>query len=121
MSVVYHFGANANLGNHTLRIWLWVSVAAAVLGAILLYPLGNGFADFLFVLVKAAMVGGLLLLLLKKERKGYPIWAWASAGAVVMTIVKWCITGHLRFLFVLAILVDLVMPAFACTLSKREA
>ena len=65
MSVVYHFGANANLENHTLRIWLWVSVAAAVLGAILLYPLGNGFADFLFVLVKAAMVGGLLLLLLK--------------------------------------------------------
>ena len=66
------------------------------------------------------MVGGLLMLLLKKDRKGYALWAGASAGAVVMTVVKWCIAGHLRFLFLLAIVTDLVMPAVACALSKRK-
>lgn len=120
MSVMYHFDVHADLGNRKLRTWLWISVAAAVLGAVLLYPLGNGFADFLFLLVKAAMVGGLLMLLLKKDRKGYALWAGASAGAVVMTVVKWCIAGHLRFLFLLAIVTDLVMPAVACALSKRK-
>jgi len=118
---MYHFEEHADLENKTLRTWLWISVAAAVIGAMRLYPIGTGFADFLFIIVKASMIGGLLTMLLKKDQKGYPVWAWASAGAVLMTLIKWLFAGHFHFIFLLAIAVDLIMPAYACTLSRKKA
>ncbi|MPN22283.1 hypothetical protein SDC9_169666 [bioreactor metagenome] len=71
------------------------------------------------MLIKIAMVSGLLLMLLKKAMTGYKVWAVASACAVVMTIFKWYLAGHSSPLFVLAIVTDVVMPLVAYVLLRK--
>ena len=35
----------------TLRVWLWISIAAAVMGAFMLYPVGAAGANAVFVII----------------------------------------------------------------------
>lgn len=67
----------------------WVAIVLAVGGAILLYPIGSGLANLLFVLIKVCMVVGLLAYLFAKQpRTGFWVWTVASCCAVVMTACK---------------------------------
>lgn len=45
-------------------VWLWISVAAAVVGAFMLFPIGTTPLNVIFVAVKACMVIGLAVVLL---------------------------------------------------------
>ena len=110
---------DSRLDGRYLRLWLWLSVAAAVIGAVMLYPIGTVLLNTLFVLIKVAMVSGLLLMLLKKAMTGYKVWAVASACAVVMTVFKWYLVGHGSPLYVLAIVTDVVMPLVAYVLLRK--
>lgn len=47
----------------TLRVWLWISVVAAVMGAFMLYPIGAAGANATFVIIKVGMVASLAALL----------------------------------------------------------
>ena len=94
----------------TLKIWLWVSVALAVGGALLLYPIGTALTDILFIAVKVGMVTGLLILLLAHRLSGFWIWAAFSVCAVVMTIIKCTFVGGVSFLTIGSMVVDIVMP-----------
>lgn len=95
-----------------LRIWFAVSIAAAVCGACMLFPIGSAAANEIFILIKIGMVTGLVMLLSGK-RYGFCVWGSCSLGAIVMTAIKWAGTGHVTFLFVAAIAVDLLMPVVA--------
>ena len=35
----------------TLRVWLWISIAAAVMGAFMLYPVGTSGANAVFAII----------------------------------------------------------------------
>ena len=102
----------------TLRVWLWISIAAAVMGAFMLYPIGTTGANATFVIIKVGMVASLATLLAGR-RRGFACWAAFSAGAVVMTVVKWVGTGAVQPIFVLAIITDVLMPTVAWRLMRR--
>ncbi len=105
----------------SLTVWLGMSIAAALIGAIMLYPIGSTELNVVFVLVKTAMVTGLLVMLLAKKRRiGFAIWAVASICAVIMTILKWMGTGSAQPLFVMAIVVDVIMPLVAYRLMGSK-
>lgn len=110
---------NAKLKNHRLRIWLWLSVAAAVCGAFMLYPIGTTAANVFFILIKAGMVTGLIMLL-AGNRYGFCVWGSFSLGAVIMTIIKWAGAGHAEFLFIAAIIVDILMPLAALHIYRQK-
>lgn len=103
-----------------LKTWLWLSVILTVGGAVLLYPIGSVVLNCIFVVVKIGMVAGLLMLLFRRKKFGFDLWALSSAGAVVMTIIKWSIVGSMSALFVVSIAVDVCMPAGAYVLMKKE-
>jgi hypothetical protein len=107
------------LNDRKLRIWFMISIAAAVCGAFMLFPIGQAAADVFFVLIKIGMVAGLILLL-KGNRYGFCVWGSCSLGAVVMTIIKWTLAGHASFLFVAAIIVDLLMPSAALRMYGKK-
>lgn len=102
------------------KIWLWLSVAMAVAGALLLYPIGPAAANIVFILVKIGMVSGLALLLFFRKKAGFYVWASFSAGAVVMTLIKWRLAGSVSFLIIGSIVVDILMPAVAYALMPKR-
>lgn len=102
-----------------LRSWLCISVVLAVAGALLLYPIGSGAANAVFVLIKIGMVSGLLILLFGKKRGGFFLWALCSAGAICMTILKWIGLGQASFLLIGSIIVDFAMPVIAWNLMRE--
>ena len=104
----------------TLRVWLWISIAAAVMGAFMLYPVGAAGANAVFVIIKIGMVASLVALLAGR-RRGFACWAAFSAGAVVMTVVKWVGTGAVQPIFVLAIITDVLMPTVAWRLMRQTS
>jgi len=110
-----------NMGkmNKTLVVWLWISVALAVSGAYMLYPIGIWIADITFVIVKVCMVTGLLIMLAAKKAEGFYLWATASGCAVIMTIIKCVLTGSVTFLFVGSIFVDIFMPVMVFHMLKK--
>lgn len=103
-----------------LRIWLWVSVALAAAGALMLYPIGAPAANAAFVVIKVLMVSGLLLMLIAGKKWGWALWAAASAGAVVMTLIKWTTVGGAPLLLGGSIFVDIFMPAGAYLMMKKS-
>lgn len=103
------------------KLWLWLAVLLTIGGAVLLYPIGAPALNILFILVKIGMLAGLAVLLFPKKAYGLAIWAPFSAGAVVMTIVKWSLGGHAVFLFVVSILIDIGMPTGAYFLLRRKS
>lgn len=103
-----------------LTVWLWVSVATVIAGAFLLYPIGTAALDVVFVLVKLGMLFGLCLLLLFKRAGGFYVWAGFCAGAVIMTVTKWTISGKASFIIIASIIVDMMMPIVAYALMKKE-
>lgn len=103
-----------------LTVWLWISVALAIAGALLLYPIGSAGANAVFAVVKIGMVGGLLMLIFGKKTGGFYLWTICSAGAVCMTILKWTGLGHGSFLLLGSIFVDLLMPIGAWILMRKS-
>jgi hypothetical protein len=103
-----------------LGIWLWLSVVLAVTGALLLYPIGAIYLNIIFIAVKAGMLCGIFLLLFPKKKYGFYIWAGFSMGAVIMTIIKWSLAGSASFLFILSIIADILMPAVAYALIRKQ-
>jgi len=108
---------SSKLTSKPMKIWLWLSIAAAIAGAVMLFPIGGTAVNVLFVIIKAGMITGLLLLL-GKNTKGFAVWILFSLGAIVMTLIKWHNTGRMTFLFILAIITDILMPAVALTYKK---
>lgn len=104
-----------------LKAWLWLSVVMAIVGALLLYPIGTTIADSIFVAVKIGMVTGLILLLFPRKKVGFSIWASFSAGAVMMTLIKWYLAGGVSFLMIVSIVVDIVMPVVAYMFIRYHA
>jgi cation transport ATPase len=104
----------------TTKIWLWLSVILAVGGAVMLYPIGPAAANAIFVLIKIGMVAGLLVLLFSGNKKGFALWAACSAGAIVMTLIKWTGGGSAVFLYVVSIIVDAAMPLGAWKLMRAH-
>ena len=103
-----------------LKIWLWVSIALAIGGAILLYPVGSAAANTVFGFIKLGMITGLLMLLIGGKKAGFPVWAAFSAGAVVMTVIKWTTLGGTVFLLAGSIFVDIAMPTGAYLIMKKD-
>lgn len=99
------------------RVWLWLSVVLAAAGGLMLYPIGPAVGNMLFVLIKIGMVYGLLLLLFPGKRPGFALWATCSAAAVIMTLVKWSLSGG-SFLLAASMVVDVCMPLVAWRLLK---
>lgn len=102
-----------------LRIWLWISVAMALIGAFLLYPIGLTWANVVFILIKAGMVGGLLIYIFCQKNAGLILWMIYSIGAVIMTIIKIRLTGTVNFLFISSIVADIGMPLVAALLLRK--
>jgi hypothetical protein len=111
--------ADPKLNNTVLRIWLWAAVAAAVIGAVMLYPIGPSLWNKLFILIKIGMVSSLLFLLLGKIRTGYLFWCAFSFLAVIMTLLKRYYTGRMEGIFILAIITDILMPAAAFLIYRK--
>lgn len=88
--------------------------------SLMLYPIGAAAANAVFVLVKICMVAGLFILIFAEKQGGYCLWASASIGAVVMTIIKWHLAGGGSFLMGGSIFVDIFMPVLLLILMKRE-
>jgi hypothetical protein len=105
--------------NTVTKTWLWLSIATTGIGAVLLYPIGSATMNVLFIVIKIGMAAGIILLLIGNS-KGFPVWCIFSAGAVVMTILKWHEAGQVTVLFITAIAVDILMPAVACLLKKQK-
>jgi len=103
-----------------LKIWLWVSVVMAVMGALMLYPIGTGAADCIFILVKIGMVTGLMILIVSGKTGGYCTWATCSCGAVIMTIIKCSLSGSVTFLSMASIFVDIFLPVMVYRIRKQE-
>jgi hypothetical protein len=101
-------------------VWLWISVAAAVVGAFMLFPIGTTPLNVIFVAVKACMVIGLAVVLFARRLSGFVLWSVASAAAVVMTIIKWVLAGSFEPVFALALVVDVVMPTVAWRLLHAK-
>lgn len=104
-----------------LRIWLWASVAMAIGGALLLFPVGSAAGNLLFAAMKVGMVSGLLTALFCRRRGGLVLWSVCSAGAVACTLLKWSLAGHGSLLLVVSIAADVGMPLMAWHLLRREA
>jgi hypothetical protein len=66
------------------------------------------------------MVAGLLVLLFSGNKKGFALWAACSAGAIVMTLIKWTGGGSAAFLYVVSIIVDAAMPLGAWKLMRAH-
>lgn len=103
-----------------LKIWFIVSIILAIAGAVMLYPVGAPSWNIIFVIIKAGMVTGLLIMVLAGKTKGFKLWALCSGGAVVMTILKWITLGGAAFLMVGSIFVDIFMPAMAWHWMRQE-
>lgn len=103
-----------------LKTWLWISVALAIGGALLLYPIGPGAANVVFICVKVGMVSGLLILLFSQKIGGFCLWATCSGLAVVMTILKCVFTASVTFLFIGSMFVDIFMPLMAWHFMKEK-
>ncbi|MEE8724083.1 MAG: hypothetical protein SOI23_04860 [Atopobiaceae bacterium] len=101
-------------------VWLWISVAAAVVGAFMLFPIGTTPLNVIFVAVKACMVIGLAVVLFARRLSGFVLWSVASAAAVVMTIIKWVLAASFEPVFALALVVDVVMPTVAWRLLHAQ-
>lgn len=101
------------------KAWLWASVAMALIGACLLFPIGPAVANVVFVIVKLGMIGGLAMLLLR-NRSGFSLWVICSGLAIVMTAIKWAIVGHVTFLFIGSMFVDVIMPVVAWRLLRKD-
>ncbi len=104
-----------------LRAWLWLSVVLAVAGGLMLYPIGTAALNVLFIVIKAGMVTGLAILIFSGKRAGFYIWASFCAGAVIMTLLKWNISGMFSSLIPVSIAVDIIMPAVAYLFIRNTA
>lgn len=113
--------ADAELNSAKLRVWLWIAVVAAVIGAVMLYPIGPALWNKIFILIKIGMVSGLLMLLIGRHRSGYFFWSAFSLLAVLMTLLKRYYTGHMEGIFILAILTDVLMPGVAYLIYRHES
>ena len=111
---------DTELNSTRLRIWLWIAVAAAVIGAVMLYPIGPVFWNRLFILIKVGMVSSLLMLLWGRDRSGYYFWSAFSLLAVIMTLLKKYYIGHMEGIFILAIATDILMPCIAFFIYRKE-
>ena len=103
-----------------MTVWLWVAVALAIGGAVLLFPIGRPLANTVFILVKLGMVGGLLAAIRTGKKTGLTVWTAFSAGAVVMTLIKWALGGTAFGLYLVSICVDVMMPLCAWLILRRE-
>ncbi len=104
-----------------LAVWLWISLAAAVAGAFLLYPIStHTAANIIFIIIKCIMAAGLLILLIRHSAGGYCIWCTGSVFAVLMTIIKWNLSGTARFLYIIAIITDIMMPVIAYYIYRES-
>jgi len=92
----------------------------AVMGAVMLYPIGTAAADCIFVLIKIGMVTGLVILLASGRIGGYCTWATCSCGAVIMTIVKCALSGGVTFLSIASIFVDIFLPVMVYKIMKQD-
>jgi len=92
----------------------------AIAGAIMLYPIGAPAANVIFVLIKIGMVSGLLILLSAKAIGGFCLWSTCSGGAVIMTIIKWAISGHCSFLIIASMCVDIFLPVIVYNIMKKN-
>lgn len=102
-----------------LVVWLWASVVVAVVGAVLLYPIGSATLDLAFVTVKIGMVAGLVALI-RGRGWGFGWWVAFSVAAVAMTCLKWAGTGVVQPVYVLAIIADVLMPLVAWRLMGQR-
>jgi hypothetical protein len=109
-----------NTGFKWLTVWLWFAMITVVVGAFMLYPIGNPVADVAFLLVKAGMLVGIIWLLVSRKKKAFVLWAVFSALAVVMTLIKWSISGAFDWTFALAMATDVVVPLIGYLLLKME-
>ena len=103
-----------------VKIWLWVALAFAVAGTCLLFPIGPAAANVCFLLVKIGMIAGVLMMLFKGSKTGFLVWVICSVLAVVMTIMKWVGAGETTFLYVAAVLVDILMPVAVGMQEARQ-
>lgn len=103
----------------------WVAVVLAILGALMLYPIGAPALNCTFVIVKICMVSGLLIYILSSNQgAGFNLWLVASIAAVVMTAIKWGSSvspGVWEIILYLGSkVVDLGMPALVHHLSGHK-
>jgi hypothetical protein len=110
---------NAAPGGKPLTWWLLFAIFTVILGAVLLFPIGNNVMNVVFIIVKLGMLAGILMLLVKRDMKGFWVWAAFAALAIVMTIVKWQLNGTFEWIYALAIATDLAVPAIALVMLKR--
>ena len=104
-----------------LAVWLWISLAATAAGAFLLYPISkHAAANIIFIIIKCTMAAGLLILLIRRSTGGYCIWCTGSVFAVLMTIIKWNLSGTTRFLYIIAIITDIMMPVIAYSIYRES-
>lgn len=102
-----------------IKIWLWLSIVLTIGGAVLLYPIGSPAVNCIFIVIKIGMLVGLITLLTRKRKFGYYIWALSSIGAVIMTIIKWCIVGR-ELILAVSIFADVCMPVGAYIMLKQD-
>lgn len=103
-----------------IKIWLWIALALAVAGACLLFPIGPAAVNVCFLIIKVGMIVGLLMMLFKGSKSGFWIWVVCSALAVVMTIMKWAGAGETTFLYVSAVIIDILMPVVAGIMESHQ-
>lgn len=102
-----------------LFVWLLISIAAALVGAVMLYPIGDGTPNAAFIIIKAGMVLSVIALLSGRDT-AFRWWVGFSCGAMVMTVVKWVGLGYAEPIFVVALITDAVMPLVAWRLMASE-
>ena len=100
--------------------WLWFAAATVLVGAYMLYPIGEPFADVAFLFVKAGMLAGIIWLMRERSRRALGFWAAFSALAVVMTLVKWQLSGAFDWTFALAMATDVIVPLVGWALLRHE-
>lgn len=92
-----------------------LALVLVIAGAILLYPIGSGPANRIFLVVKACMAAGLLMFLFSdRQETGLKLWAYASVLACACTIYKW-VNGSsastaMIFLYIGSLMVDIGLP-----------
>lgn len=105
--------------NRALTPVLWASIAIALIGAFMLYPIGSTTLNVTFVVVKAGMLIGIVLMLGKDNfSTGYRVWVAFSLAAVVMTILKWTGSGSFQLIYLLAMVADIGLPVVVWMLSN---
>lgn len=102
-----------------LKVWLWISVAAAIVGAFLLFPIGAIALNVVWIVAKVGMIVGLILLLFPKKKVGFNIWVVFCAVAITLAIVNWSAAGF-SALIIISIVLDVLMPVIAYVMMRKK-